>query len=179
MPDETVLTSNRKEDPMGLLEAWRRSREAMDEEMDERTELAASKALGAVAAVTVPFAVFALAALVVVAPVSAEQREFGLQLLIPAILAVAAATLTVSLRRRRALGARLERAILVRSLWVVARGGRGRRPGGIRVAPRPGRCRGDRGAWSGRRARRHGDPLPSAVASGVSGRSPWARRVTV
>lgn len=118
MPDETVLTSNRKEDPMGLLEAWRRSREAMDEEMDERTELAASKALGAVAAVTVPFAVFALAALVVVAPVSAEQREFGLQLLIPAILAVAAATLTVSLRRRRALGARLERAILVRSLWV-------------------------------------------------------------
>lgn len=102
---------------MGLLEAWRRSREAMDEEMDERTELAASKALGTVAAVTVPFAVFALAALVV-APVSAEQREFGLQLLIPAILAVAAATLTVSLRRRRALGARLERAILVRSLWV-------------------------------------------------------------
>lgn len=101
---------------MKILETWRQSKEVIEQESDERVKLASSTALSRVAAVTLPFAVVAIAVLVI-APLSPPQREFGLVLLVPAILLVAAITLRASLHRSRAHSARLQRALLVRSVW--------------------------------------------------------------
>lgn len=100
-----------------MVERWRHSKEVIEEELDERSELASAKALGRVALATVPLTVFALVALVVL-PLSGGQRESGLQLLIPAIIAVAAITLSITSHRSRAFSPRLRRAVLIRSAWA-------------------------------------------------------------
>lgn len=101
---------------MGFLEAWKKAGETIEEEMDERAELAALKSLARVAGVTVPFAVI-YAVVLLILPLTAGQMEFGLGLLVPAIVGVAAVTLLISSRLSRVPGARFERAILIRSLW--------------------------------------------------------------
>lgn len=101
---------------MGFREVWKKAGETIEEEIDERTELAASKALARVALVVVPLAV-AFAVILLVFPLTGDQVRSGLALLVPTIVFVSAAILTLSMRRGRTVSDRFNRAVLVRSLW--------------------------------------------------------------
>jgi len=105
---------------MGLRGRWRRARQVIGEETDERTELAALRLLRPVLGAVTGVFLTAVVALTVL-PLSDHQRAEGWRLAAAAVIFAGLITLQVSARRQRVLSPELEAAAIFRgAAWLPA-----------------------------------------------------------